>query len=156
MSDTSATKPLDPRLWVWGANDTHRRFLHTMIRVRDVDASLAFYVDLLGMKKLGEPFDVPSRRTTGLFIGFDSYAAGGCLELVRAWDAQGPYTHGTGYGHISIGVPDMDELVARLDAAGVEFTLRPAPLLAGGPKVAFIKDPDGYAIELIQTQAQTG
>lgn len=142
----------NPELWCWGTRDERPRFLHTMIRVASIDASLRFYLGLLGMKTMGERFDVPARGVTAIFIGYDSYAAGGCLELVEVWNRTEPYTHGSGYGHISIGVPDIDATAARLEAAGVEFTLKPTALLEGGPKVAFIRDPDGYAIELIQTR----
>lgn len=152
MANATLTSELNPKLWVWGTHDSKPRFLHTMIRVKDLDASLRFYIDGLGMKKLDEPFDVPVRRVTAIFIGFESYAAGGCLELVNYWDAEGPYSHGSGYGHISIGVPDIDAMVARIEAMGAQFTLRPTVLLEGGPQVAFFKDPDGYMVELVQTR----
>jgi lactoylglutathione lyase len=122
-----------------------------MIRVNDFDVALRFYVDGLGMKVL-DRFDIESRRVTLLFIGYGGYAEGGLLELTRGWDADGPYSHGTGYGHISIGVPDIAAMVAKLEAMGVEITSRPKALMAGGPSVAFVKDPDGYEIELIQTR----
>ncbi|MEZ5441768.1 MAG: VOC family protein [Lysobacterales bacterium] len=150
----TSTSPVsyDDKQWVWGTDDSRPRFLHAMIRVRDFDAMLRFYTEVIGMKQLGERFDVPARRVTAVFIGFDSYAAGGCLELVHRWDVEEPYTHGTGYGHISIGTPDMAATVARFDELRVEFTLRPTVLLEGGPQVAFIKDPEGYSIELVQTR----
>jgi lactoylglutathione lyase len=149
-SATSATE-YDPKQWVWGTDYSKPRFLHTMLRVKDLGAALRFYIDGLGMKQLGDRFDVPVRRVTAVFIGFEDYAAGGCLELVHYWDSEGPYTHGTGYGHISIGVPDVEAMLVRLEAMGAEVTLRPAVLIAGGPKVAFLKDLDGYSVELLQT-----
>jgi lactoylglutathione lyase len=124
-----------------------------MIRIQDFERSLRFYVDGLEMSAL-DRFDIPLRRVTAQFIGFDGYDGGGCLELVCPWDADGPFTHGTGYGHISIGVPDMPGTIARLEAAGVVITTPPTVLLPGGPHVAFVSDPDGYSIELIETRAK--
>jgi len=141
----------DPALWVWGTDDRVPRVLHTMIRVSDLDRSLAFYRDALGMHPFGERFDVPARRVTAQFIGYGDYREGGALELVKAWDQRAAHTHGSGFGHVAIGVPDMAATVARLEARAVTFTLQPSALLPGSPQVAFIEDPDGYAIELIQT-----
>jgi lactoylglutathione lyase len=141
----------DARLWVWGADARAPRILHSMVRVKDVDTSLRFYLEGLGMKLLGR-FDVESRRSTGVFIGFGDYDAGGVLELVDKWDDTGGYTHGTGYGHLAIGVPDMEATVARLAALGAEIITPPTALMKGGPRVAFVRDPDGYELELIQTR----
>lgn len=152
MSSATSSDEFNPKLWVWGTEASKPRFLHTMIRVKDYDAAVRFYVDGLGMKQLGDRFDIETRRVTGVFLGFEDYAAGGCVELVQNWDAAGPYSHGTGYGHISIGVPDIAAMVAKLEAMGREVTLRPTVLIAGGPRVAFVKDPDGYSLELIQTR----
>jgi lactoylglutathione lyase len=146
------TEEFDPRWWNWGTNDSKPRFLHTMIRVRDFDAALRFYVEGVGMKQLSERFDVEARRVTAVYLGFADYAAGGCLELVRRWDVDVPYTHGTGYGHISIGAPDVEAMLARLVAMGGKVTLPPTRLMAGAPYVAFLEDPEGYSIELIQTR----
>ena len=151
-ADDAPAQLYNPRLWVWGADASKPRLLHTMIRVRDFDAAYRFYTQGFGMKPLGDRFDVPVRRSSAQFLGFDSYESGGCIELVQLWDAKGAYTHGTGYGHISIGVPDIGPTVSRLESMGAEVTLRPKPLLEGGPQVAFVKDPDGYDIELIETR----
>ena len=151
MTIENATDEFNPKLWNWGTENNKPRFLHAMIRVKDFDAAMRFYVDGLGMKPLGDRFDVPLRRVSAIYLGFDSYAAGGCVELVQRWDEPGPYTHGTGYGHIAIGAPDIEGMVAKLESMGVEVTLRPTVLLPGAPAVAFVKDPDGYAVELIQT-----
>jgi lactoylglutathione lyase len=145
-----ATENFNADLWVWGTADSGPRFLHTMIRVKEFDAALRFYIDGLGMKVLTK-FTVPVRRVDAMFIGFADYADGGLLELVRLWDHEGPHTHGSGYGHISIGVPDVRATVEKLKGMGAEVTTPPTVLLAGGPLVAFIRDFDGYAIELIQT-----
>jgi lactoylglutathione lyase len=91
-----------------------------------------------------------------VFVGFNDYTAGGIVELTRSWDFDGAYSHGSGYGHISIGVPDIVAMIAKLETMGMEITMRPKPLIAGGPRVAFVKDPDGYAVELIQTHRDNG
>jgi lactoylglutathione lyase len=148
-----ATESFDPAQWVWGTDDTHPRFLHTMIRVRDFEPALRFYIDGLGMKVLNR-FSVPVRRVEAMFIGFADYAHGGLLELVRLWDHEGPHTHGTGYGHISISAPDLAGTVEKLSGMGAQVVTPPTILIPGGPKVAFVKDFDGYAIELIQTCRQ--
>ena len=151
MSGKDNKADFNPALWVWGADAPRPRILHSMVRVRDVDTSLRFYVDGLGMKLLGR-FDVESRRSTGVFIGYGDYSTGGVLELVDKWDDTGSYTHGSGYGHVAIGVPDILATVARLAAMGVEVITPPTALMPGGPRVAFVRDPDGYELELIQTQ----
>ena len=150
MSQASATIKASTNNWVWGADATRPRFLHTMIRVRDFDASLRFYVDGLGMKVL-DRFEIEARRVTAFFIGFGGYEDGGCLELTHLWDVDA-YTHGTGYGHIAIGVPDLPGALAKLEAMGVEVTQRPVKYFADAPHLAFVKDPDGYSVELIQTR----
>jgi lactoylglutathione lyase len=70
-----------------------------------------------------------------VYLGFEDYAAGGCVELVSRWDVEEPYTHGTGYGHIAVGAPDIEGMVARLEAMGAEITLRPTVLIEGGPRL---------------------
>jgi lactoylglutathione lyase len=79
------------------------------------------------------------------------------VELVHPWDDEGPYSHPTGYAHhIAIGAPDVAAMVTRLEAIGAEVTLRPQHLIAGAPQVAFVSDPDGYSVELIQTRKAQG
>jgi lactoylglutathione lyase len=136
---------------VWGENADKPRFLHTMIRVKEFEPSLRFYLDGLGMKVL-DRFDVNVSRVTLMFIGFDGYSAGGCVELVHPWDDEGPYTHASGHTHISVGVPDVMAMLAKLQGMGVEVTRPPTVLIPGGPQVAFVKDPNGYPVELIQTR----
>jgi lactoylglutathione lyase len=153
MSDTgriAATEDFDPAHWVWGSDETQPRFLHTMIRVREFERALHFYIDGLGMRVLNR-FSVESRRVDAMFIGFADYAQGGMLELVRLWDHEGAHTHGSGYGHISISAPELEKTVAKLQSMGAEVVTPPTVLIKGGPLVAFVKDFDGYAIELIQT-----
>jgi lactoylglutathione lyase len=152
MSDAAtATKDFDPALWTWGTHDTQMRYLHAMIRVQDFGPAERFYIEGLGMKVLTK-FTVPMRRVDAMFIGFADYAQGGLLELVKPWDHEGPHTHGSGYGHIAIGAPDILGTLQKLTSMGVEVTTPPTVLLPGGPRVAFVKDFDGYAIELIETR----
>jgi lactoylglutathione lyase len=151
VTSTTSTNEFNPGLWVWGANASKPRVLHSMVRVMDVDVAIRFYVNGLGMKVLGR-FDVETRRSTGVYLGFGDYDAGGVLELAHKWDHKGPYTHGSGYGHISIGVPDLTTVVAKLESMGAEIATPPKILIPGGPAVAFVKDPDGYEIELVQTR----
>ena len=140
----------NPALWVWGEKATKPRFLHTMINVKSFDDAMRFYVDGLGMKVL-DRFDIEATRKTCLFLGFDGYAGGGCVELVHPWDAQDEFTHGTGYGHVSIGVPDVGAMITKLQSMGFKVTRPIKVLIPGGPQVAFVQDQDGYQVELIQT-----
>ena len=129
------------------------RILHTMLRVNDLAASKVFYCEVLGMKLLREK-EYPEGKFTLAFVGYDDEASSSVIELTYNWEApvnQDGYSHGTGYGHIAIGVPNVPAMCALLDAGGVEVTVQPKVLFAGGPSLAFVKDPDGYNIELIQT-----
>lgn len=151
-SDASAAKLDLRRYGIWSAQDGRPRVLHVMLRVRDFEAAMRFYTEGFGMKPLGEPFDVEGQRMSAVCLGFDDGETGGCcLELVYYWDAEGPYTHGTGFGHISMGVPDIDELLGKLGKMGAKVTLPPRALVSGGPRVAYLEDLDGYAVELIET-----
>jgi len=124
-------------------------FLHTMLRVRDFDATLRFYVDTLGMKVF-DRIEITERRATAMFIGFDDLEAGGCLELIHPWDFNGAFTPGTGYGHVSVGVPDLRATFTKLTDLGVEVIQPPGVVTTGAPFCAFVKDPDGYAVEIVQ------
>jgi lactoylglutathione lyase len=122
--------------------------LHTMLDVGDLEASKRFYVEGMGMKVLGRnDFDF-APRVSAYFVGYNTVQAG--LELAHFWDGDGPYSRQQGFGHIAIGVPDVFATVTRLEAMDVKVTLPPAVYLAGAPPVAFVRDPDGYEIELIQ------
>ncbi len=130
------------------------RLLHTMLRVRDIDRSLDFYCRALGMTELRrETF--PEGRFTLAFVGYGDEAGNAVIELTHNWDDR-TYTHGTGYGHIALEVPDAGEACARLAQMGVEIT-RPAGPMTFAPEetglreiIAFVQDPDGYRIELIE------
>lgn len=125
------------------------RLLHTMIRVRDLDRSLAFYTGHLGMRLLRKK-DYPGGRFTLAFVGYDDESAQAAVELTHNWDQDAPYEIGTGFGHLAVGVPDIEGLCAALAAAGVPVPRPPGPMKHGGSVIAFIEDPDGYKIELIQ------
>ncbi len=123
--------------------------LHTMLRVKDFDATLRFYVDILGMKVF-DKIEITERRATAMFIGFENLEAGACLELIHPWDFDGTFTPGTGYGHVSVGVPDLRAVFAKLEAVQTPVIQPPGVVTTGAPFCAFVKDPDGYAVELVQ------
>ena len=143
----------EPQYWEWGSAATAPRILHSMIRVADLDRSLDFYCAKLGMNILSR-VDIETGRFSIVFISFGSDYSSGAIELTYNWDhpanVEG-YSHGTGYGHVAIGVPDIYTMCSRLSEMGVEVTVLPKRLLPEAPALAFVKDPDGYSIELIQT-----
>ena len=149
--DRTADTKLDESLWVWGTSATEPRLLHTMVRVRDLDRSLKFYCDGLGMRVLSR-FDSEQGRFSLRFLSFTDFASGPAIELTHNWDQAEDYTHGSGYGHIAIGVPDIHAACKRLAEAGGTVTTPPKHMVPGAPALAFVKDPDGYPIELIQTR----
>lgn len=126
------------------------RFLHTMIRVRDLDASLRFYTNLLGMKLLRKR-DYPSGRFTLAFVGYGDESSNTVIELTHNWGQAEPYNLGSAFGHLAVGVPDVYETCERLAAAGVKIPRPAGPMAHGGSVIAFIEDPDGYRIELVQS-----
>lgn len=139
--------------WIWGKNAERPRILHSMIRVGDLDRSLDFYCNKLGMKVLSR-VDIESGRFSILFLNFSDDYDSGAIELTYNWDSPANtegYTHGSGYGHLAIGVPDIHATCDALRNAGVSIITEPKSMLPGAPALAFVKDPDGYAIELIQT-----
>jgi len=132
------------------ASDTNKyRLLHTMIRVRDLDKSLKFYTDLLGMKVLRQR-DYPSGKFTLAFVGYGDETDNTVIELTHNWEQAEPYNLGTAFGHLAIGVPDVYKACERLAAAGVKIPRPAGPMAHGGSVIAFIEDPDGYRIELVQ------
>jgi len=126
------------------------RFLHTMIRVRDLDASLRFYTNLLGMKLLRKR-DYPSGQFTLAFVGYGDESSNAVIELTHNWGQAEPYSLGSAFGHLALGVPDVYETCERLAAAGVKIPRPAGPMAHGGSVIAFIEDPDGYRIELVQS-----
>ncbi len=127
------------------------RLLHTMLRVLDMDASIDFYTRLLGMKLLRRN-DYEGGRFTLAFVGYGDESDTAVLELTHNWDQTEPYSVGTGYGHIALGVPDIYGTCEKLEADGVKITRPPGPMKHGSTVIAFIEDPDGYKVELIQAK----
>lgn len=125
------------------------RMLHTMIRVLDLDKSIDFYTRLLGMKLLRRT-DYESGRFTLAFVGYGDEKTNTVIELTHNWDQTEPYTIGSGFGHMAIGVPDIYGTCEKLAAEGVKIPRPPGPMKHGGSVIAFIEDPDGYKIELIE------
>jgi len=128
------------------------RLLHTMLRVGDLERSIAFYTDALGMKLLRRK-DYPGGRFTLAFVGYGDESETAVIELTHNWDT-GSYDLGNGFGHIAIGVADIYATCERIRAAGGEITRQPGPMKHGSTVIAFVKDPDGYQIELIETKSR--
>jgi lactoylglutathione lyase len=124
------------------------RLLHTMIRVNDLDESLRFYCEQLGMKLLRKQ-DYPSGRFTLAFVGYGDEAAESVVELTYNWDTH-RYDLGNAFGHLAIGVADIYKTCDELRRNGVKVVREPGPMKHGGSEIAFIEDPNGYRIELIQ------
>jgi lactoylglutathione lyase len=121
--------------------------LHTMLRVRDLDASIRFYTDVLGMKLLRRQ-DYPAGEFTLAFVGYGDEADHTVLELTYNWGDH-TYDIGTGYGHIAIEVPDVYAAVDAIKEKGGKVLREAGPMNAGSTIIAFVADPDGYPIELI-------
>ena len=127
------------------------RLLHTMLRVGDLERSLRFYTEVLGMGLLRRK-DYPEGRFTLAFVGYGSERETTVLELTHNWDIAA-YDLGEGYGHIAIGVEDIAATCAAIAAKGGKVVRPPGPMKHGSTVIAFVEDPDGYRIELIQTSS---
>ena len=125
------------------------RLLHTMIRVRDLDASIDFYTRHLGMKVLRRN-DYPEGKFTLVFVGYGDADSHTVLELTHNWEQEGPYDVGSGFGHLAVGVPDIYGVCEAMAKEGVVVSRKPGPMKHGTTVIAFIDDPDGYKIELIE------
>jgi lactoylglutathione lyase len=125
------------------------QFLHTMLRVLDLEKSLDFYTRHLGMKILSRK-DYPSGEFTLAFVGFGDEKSHSVIELTHNWGQKEPYTIGSGFGHLAISVPDIYGTCEKLVKEGVKIPRPPGPMKHGGSVIAFIEDPDGYKIELIE------
>ncbi|MBB2166520.1 lactoylglutathione lyase [Gluconacetobacter sp. 1b LMG 1731] len=124
-------------------------YLHTMVRVHNLDTSIAFY-KLLGMHELRRR-DVPEGKYTLVFIGYADNDAGQAeIELTYNWGKDDGYQAGTGFGHFAVGVPDVAEMVEVVRAGGGKVIREAGPVKFGTTVIAFVEDPDGYKIELIQ------
>lgn len=124
------------------------RILHTMIRVKDLDASLAFYCDVLGMKLLRRK-DYESGQFTLAFVGYDDESKSAVIELTHNW-GKSDYQLGDAFGHVAIGVDDIYAACDRIREKGGKITREPGPMKHGGSVIAFVEDPNGYKIELIE------
>jgi lactoylglutathione lyase len=125
------------------------RLLHTMIRVNNLDESLKFYCDALGMKLLRKQ-DYPNGQFTLAFVGYGDERNNAVIELTHNWD-QSKYELGDAFGHLAVGIDDIYRACADLKQKGVKVVREPGPMKFGGSEIAFIEDPNGYKIELIQT-----
>ena len=124
------------------------RMLHTMLRVGNLDKSLAFYQDVLGMKLLRKK-DYPDGKFTLAFVGYGEESDTTVLELTHNWDTEN-YDLGNAYGHIAIGVEDAYAACDAVRAKGGKVTREAGPMKHGSTVIAFVEDPDGYKIEFIQ------
>ena len=125
------------------------RFLHTMLRVKDLDKSLRFYTEQLGMKLLRKR-DYPTGKFTLAFVGYGDESDSTAIELTHNWEQAEAYSLGSGFGHLAVSVPDVYKACERLAAAGVKIPRPAGPMAHGGSVIAFIEDPDSYRIELVQ------
>lgn len=126
------------------------RILHTMLRVGNLEESLKFYTQVLGMKLLRQ-HQVPEGRFTLAFVGYGDEQDQAVLELTYNWD-QHSYDLGDGFGHIAIGVDDVYAACDKIRAAGGRIVREPGPMKHGSTVLAFVADPDGYKIELLGCQ----
>ena len=126
------------------------RILHTMLRVGNLDRSLAFYTEVLGMKVLRQQ-DYPEGRFTLAFVGYGAETKEAVLELTYNWDTSA-YQIGTGYGHIAIEVDDAYRGCEEVKQRGGKVTREAGPMKHGRTVIAFVEDPDGYKIEFIQSK----
>ena len=124
------------------------RILHTMLRVGNLQRSIDFYTGVLGMHLLRTSYN-PEYRYTLAFLGYEANPAQAELELTYNYGVE-QYDLGSAYGHIAIGVPDARAAVERIRAAGGTVTREAGPVKGGSTVIAFVEDPDGYKIELIE------
>ena len=130
------------------------RLLHAMLRVGNLERSLSFYTGQLGMQLLRRE-EYPDGRFTLAFVGYGDEHVGAVLELTHNW-GRDDYEHGSAFGHIALAVADLKSTCATLEASGVKVIRAPGPMTFNSPDrsetevIAFIEDPDGYKIELIE------
>ena len=124
------------------------RILHTMIRVGNLERSLAFYTEVLGMRQLRRQ-DYPEGRFTLAFVGYGEESEGAVIELTHNWDTAA-YEIGNGFGHIALAVENAYAACDLIKARGGKVTREAGPMKHGTTVIAFVEDPDGYKIELIQ------
>ena len=124
------------------------QLMHTMLRVKDLEKSIDFYTNLLGMTLLNK-LDFPEGKFTLAFIGYGPEETHSVIELTYNWDQTEPYNLGDGYGHIALGVRDIHGVCAALEKAGANIPRKPGPMKHGTTEIAFIDDPDVYKVELV-------
>ncbi len=124
------------------------RILHTMLRVGDLEKSLDFYCNVLGMNLIRRK-DYPTGKFTLAFVGYGSEEEGAVIELTHNWDTHS-YNLGDGFGHVALGVEDIYSACENIRARGGKIVREPGPMKHGTTEIAFVEDPDGYKIELIQ------
>jgi lactoylglutathione lyase len=128
------------------------RLLHTMLRVGDLERSITFYTEVLGMRLLRRK-DYPGGRFTLAFVGYGEESDTTVLELTHNWDTSS-YEIGSGYGHIAIGVDDIVAVCDQMRAKGGRVVREPGPMKNGTTVIAFVEDPDGYKVELIELSSR--
>ncbi|WP_372523030.1 lactoylglutathione lyase [Sulfuricaulis sp.] len=128
------------------------RVLHTMIRVGDLDRSIKFYTDVLGMKLLRRK-DYPDGKFTLAFVGYGPETEHAVVELTYNWGTD-KYDLGNGFGHIALEVDDVYKACEDIKKRGGKVTREAGPMKHGSTVIAFVEDPDGYKIELIQRGTQ--
>ncbi len=124
------------------------RMLHTMLRVKNLEQSLAFYVDVMGMTLLRQSENQEYQYTLA-FVGYGDEQSQAVIELTYNW-GEHDYDMGTAYGHTAFAVDDIYDFCEKLKAKGADVYREPGPVKGGATVIAFVRDPDGYAIELIQ------
>ena len=127
------------------------RLLHTMLRVGDLQRSVKFYTEVLGMKLL-RTTERPEQKYSLAFVGYDDEERSAVLELTYNHGVE-KYDMGGAFGHIAIGVPDVSAACERVRSAGGKVTREPGPVKGGTSMIAFVEDPDGYKIEFIESRA---
>ncbi|MBL1142925.1 MAG: lactoylglutathione lyase [Proteobacteria bacterium] len=124
------------------------RVLHTMLRVGDLEKSLHFYTDIMGMKLLRKE-DYPEYEFTLAFVGYGDESETAVLELTHNWDT-GSYDLGNAYGHVAIGVDDVYKTCEKIKEMGGTIVREAGPMQGGDTVIAFVEDPDGYKVELLE------
>ncbi|MBF8999836.1 MULTISPECIES: lactoylglutathione lyase [Vibrio] len=134
---------------------SNNRILHTMLRVGNLDTSIEFYTNIMGMKLLRKNENTEYKYTLA-FLGYGEESETAVIELTYNWGVES-YDLGNAYGHIAIGVDDIYATCDAIKAAGGKVTREAGPVKGGSTHIAFVEDPDGYKIELIQnSQANSG
>ena len=130
------------------------QLLHTMIRVNNMDESIKFYTDGLGMKLLRKQ-DYPGGKFTLAFVGYGDEKDSAVVELTHNWETSS-YDQGTAFGHLAIGVNDIYKKCEELKEKGANVVREAGPMMHGGAVIAFIEDPNGYKVELIDLSGARG